>query len=717
MASKEEAKKLQEIAHLQGTREFARGLRLTKQLLKKSPQCTEALAWESYFTYHKDQAKNKDVAIKMMMDANRLGMKNAKVWRISGLLYKDMTEYTRALQCLRQSFSLDNKNYLVLNDIANLELYERQYNQFLKDTCSIFKNNPTQYTICRYAFALAINGRYELANQFLDTYQKGWRPAQNDDDELLRSEFCLFRAVLMIRSNQYEECIKFLDTNKEIIRDKETMLEDKVNCLNKLGRSQESIPLIHDLIKVYPENGDYFDILEEIIPKDSIIDELLRIKDQYKSHYAHVRVLELIDINDERFKPLLIERVKPLIIKGAPSTYMTISELSKEKLQVALELVRSFEVPLSSVPIVHLFAAHFYGYHGDYESAIRELDEGLQHTPTCIELIAWKARFHCRNGRIHSAIECSAALSEADPADRNTNNLYVKMLLLGGYRRKAEYEASLFAGEESGKQLLYETQFNTYYLKSGLSALRDNDIEFATKMYNGILKHFEDYRKNQYNYLGWAWRRPYALLSMIEEMNVIERNDSLAKAIEMLLSLSIKDKKEKEAKPIAMRSLSCTPQAMAMGCVIFCANKMIVQALKCFCKLSDTPYIYTASPAMEKLMKESNTWHEMVKQVVNEEYKENKKTPQTFDEIYASARGNVFIGQYKEAKVMLLKAIDENEIEFKKALDVYVFATKLCADEDMGNEVAKALKAKYPKYEFDLEKEASNELEVDKKKE
>lgn len=705
MASKEEVKKLQEISKLQATRDFKRGIRLCKQFNKKYPNNAEGIAWETYYTYQKDPENNKATAVESMKKANMLGMRNAKVWRISGLLYKDMQEYTKALQCFRQSYSLDSSDFMLLNDIANLDLYERHYNQYLKDTRAIFKNNATPYTITRYATAMAINGMNDVANTFLDAYQKTWKDNNNDDEKMFRSEFCIFRASMYVKAGKYEECISYLDNCDAIIRDKESMLENKLSCFIKLNKKEEAYNCILELLKSYPENGDYFDALEEITPKENIIQELLKIKDQYKSHYAHVRALEIMDINDERFKELLTEHLKPLMMKGAPAVYMTIEEFSKEKLEMAISIIESFDVPISSIPIIHLFKAQFYSFHGEFEKAINEIDLGLKHTPTCYELIAWKARIYAKYGRIQDAVKYGAKLREADPADRNSNLLYVKMLLLNGNRKKAEEEASIFSIDEDGKNLLFETQFNSFYTKSGLSALRDGDVETAKKMYRGIMDNFDAYRKNQFNYLGWCWRKPLALIEMINEINIIEKNNAMGNAVEKLLSLNIKEKKEKESKEIAMRSLNSTANAIAMGCIIFCANKMIIQALKCYVKLIDTPYIYTALPSIKELMKEIKTFPEIVQAIVNEEYKEYTKEAKTIEEIYALVKGYVFIGDYQTAEKLLVNIINNTEIEFKMALDIYVFAKFLSNNDSFTNVICNALKEKYPNFEFDINHE------------
>ncbi|OHT09661.1 TPR Domain containing protein [Tritrichomonas foetus] len=708
-----EIKKLKEIEKLQSSRDYTNGLKLSNKILKKYPKCPDAIAWKSYFTYMKNPTENKEEALNMFKGAVVLSqMKSASVWKIYGLLYKEMQDFPNSLKCASLSLRLNPDDVALLNEIASLNLYSKNYPEFLKNTQEIFRKNPNSFSIVRYIFALAMAKKYDFSNDTCDKYQQGWKPTTNDDDLLFRSEFCLFRCILFIRNNQYQECLDFIDKAKIHIRDFELMTENQITCLRALNRNEEVLPLLKELLKIYPENGDYFDILESITPKEKYIDELIILKDEIKSKYAHVRALELMDINDERFKPLLESHLKPLLVKGAPSAYMTIREMSNEKLNIALEYALSIinDVPITSVPIVHLFAAHVIGYDktrkDGLEQALEHLNTGLKHTPTCIELLAWKIRFLSKHGRIHEAMDLARQLREDDPNDRNTNLLLVKVLFLGGKRKEAEYEAILFSGEESGKPLIYETQFNIYYLQSGFSALRCGDYEFAQKMYKGILTHFENYRKNEYNYLGWAWRRPRALLEMIETINTIENNSSMATAIEKLLIFAIKDKKQAESKEIAQRALNgIEPKALYMACVIFAANKIPLPALRCYLKVLNTQYAFGAAPAMKKLMCEINSFDQKVQPILTELYKPLEKEPLTYSELMYAGKGHWAIGEKAEAKKLLLKATEEHDVSFKEALELYVFASIESGEEDLKTEICGKLKEKYPHFEFDPEGE------------
>lgn len=703
--TKEEQKKLAEIENLQQSRNYTRGMKLAKQILKKNPKCAEAIAYKAFFHFMQDQAKNGPEAVEIMKSANRVDLKNPKVWKIGGGLYREMQDFPKAIQCFKFAYTYDPKDITILNELCSLNLFEGHYSQVLTDTRTMMRTSPTGYTIIRHIYALVLIGNIEGALRLFENFQNTWKTKDTPEEEEFHSECCLLRMKLLVQAKRFEECITYAKENAHLIRDVELKQELVVESMKQLG--QDPMPVLLELLKVYPENGDYFDVIEEVTPKDQIIDRLIELKDSVKSHYAHVRALELMDINDPRFKPLLTEHLKPLLMKGAPATYMTVRDMSQEKLLVALEIAKSIDVPIVYVPIVHLFAAHVYGYGGNIDKAIEELDAGLKHTATCTELIAWKARFYARAGKVGQAIEWAQRMREADPADRNYNLLLVKNLFLGGYREKATKEAEIFAGQDGGKELIFETQFNVFYLQNAFASLRAGEVEFAKTMYNGIFGHFDNYRKNQYSYVNWSWKRPRALLDMVAEMNRFEHCPVFSRAVEMYIQIAIMEGKKDEMKDLALRAMKCgQPAALAYSCVVFSSLNMRLQALKCFLQLKGSPYAYLAQPAM-KVMMEKNANDEkvsaLVREVMREEYHAIETEPQTFEELFAAARGEWALGNTKAANELLLKVVNGETLPFKKALEVYVFATCLSACEEIKTTIGGALTSKYPQFEFALE--------------
>jgi hypothetical protein len=375
--------------------------------------------------------------------------------------------------------------------------------------------------------------------------------------------------------------------------------------------------------------------------------------------------------------------------------------MSREKLFAAVEIVAGLDVPITSVPMKHLFAAMFAGKHGDYGRAFDELRTGLAHTATCIELIAWQARFSARAGRVHDAVSFARDLRIADPADRNTNLLLVKMLFLGGYRREAEKEAEIFAGQENGRELLYLSQFNIYNLKSGFSALRAGDIAFAKRMYQGVLAHFDQYRKNEFNYFTWFWKKSRALIELIEGLERIERCPVFGRAVEMLIAIAILDGKVDAVKEVAKRAATCEqPIAVAYCCVVFVRLGLRLPALRCYLKVTGSFGAYLAAPSIAAMVAGLGAANPIVRGVITEEYKPISGPPRTAEELFADGRGKMVLGDVQGAVDSLTRAATQFELPFKKALEIFVFATVLAGNEEVRVSVGDAIREKYPQYEL-----------------
>jgi tetratricopeptide (TPR) repeat protein len=693
-------KALLDIAQCQTVRTYPRGLKLSRKFLEKFPNHPEGTAWQAFFTYMKDSSQG-PAAIDMMKQALRLDMKSARIWRVAGLLYREMQDLPRAAQSFKQSIKFDPSDAMVLNELCNLYLMEKHYQQYLTDSKVLLDRNPSSYTIVRYVFGLFLVKNWAKANSILALFQKSWKQVSEEEELLFRSETCLLVAGLFLRLEKWQECLDYLKDNAGVIRDRELSREFEIRARRALGQDVKDILL--ELLHVYPENGDYFGILEEIVPADQIIDELLAIRSSHRSSYAHVRALELMDIEDPRFQPLLEEHLRPLLVKGAPSAYMTVRAMSPEKLALAAEMAVRVTVPITSIPIVKLFTALHAGYSGDYDRALEELRAGLQHTPTCIELIAWRTRLSARAGRIANAIAAGRELYEADPADRNSNLLFVKVLFLGGYRQEAERQAQEFAGQEDGKELIYQSQFNVFYLQSAFAAVRAGDIDFAKVLYNGILGHFDAYRKGELGYLNWAWKRPRALMEIIEELDRIEKNPIFGKAVEMLLALALQAGEIQQAKPIAVKGIECgEPIAIAYSAVALAKAGATIPALRGYLKLSGLPAAYLAAPTIARMMAEITTAPPVIQEVANEEYRPITEPPRTCEELLADGKGKIIDGDNTGID-SILKAVDDFSLSFRNALNLYVYATAIAGKPEVAERVGARIRAKYPQYELDPE--------------
>jgi hypothetical protein len=108
-----------------------------------------------------------------------------------------------------------------------------------------------------------------------------------------------------------------------------------------------------------------------------------------------------------------------------------------------------------------------------------------------------------------------------------------------------------------------------------------------------------------------------------------------------------------------------------------------------------------AQAGIEKILVGLDEVPELVREVVKEEYQPIGRDPETFDELWCSARGKMAMDDAAGSVADAVKAVSGFEITFKKALEVYVWATILSANEDAKERIGGLLKEKYPTFEFD----------------
>lgn len=699
MSKKSETKLIAELRKFQEHREYNQGLKHAEQLCRKDPQCAEALAYKAYFTFMKDKSK-KDECVTMAKQANRLDMKSAEVWKVCGLLYREMNDFVQYLQCYRLSYRINSTDPTVLSEICNLNFFFGNYEEFYQTTRTLLASTSTVWIVMRYALALWFTGNYSSASEFLDVYESGLAPPKNDEDAVFRSELCIFHLMIYLKLENFNKALEYIEKNSIFIRDSVRLNEIKYKIYTALGQNDKAMEILNELIKYYPENGDYFDILENIIPKDQIIDKLIELKDSASSKYAWVRALEIMDVSDARYEPLLRKYLEPLLIKASPAAYISLKDLPEAGIDLCFKIANEIQVPMNAIPMVKLFKAFIYYRRGDLENALKEIDEGLAHTTTAIELLQWRCKFLKGHGRIKESLRYARKFANADSADRNANNLFAQCLLLNGLTKVAEDTASVFAGTENGRPLLFETQFSTYYLRAGLAYLRKGDIAKAKEFYDGIFKHFDEYRKGEYNYIGWASKKPRALIELQDMLNNMEKEYLFYEAANFALRLALLENRAKDFLPQTLQSMkSLNPETLALAAHVFAANKLHLPAVRCWVKIGESPFRYLALPAMKKLKAEPAK-EALVNEVFNQFFDDSKLgEPKTADELFASAEGKSIEGDANEAKKDLFAAISLGGQKYKKVLRLHTIVKTFFKDpQDALNKFQEV----YPKFEFDL---------------
>lgn len=733
------AKALKEFSQCYDNNEYARGLKQANKFLKQHPEEAEAIAWKAIFLQFTKKPKD---AVTTIAEALRKNMKNAKIWKLQGIIMREQSDYTKALQSFTMAYRLDSKDDNILLEICNLHLYERNKKLFLQNSYNLLSSSKSSSAVVRYAVALHLDGRTKNAIDWLNTYEINFMPPISEDETLFRNELFLYHSTLYIEAGMYDECIKYLEKNQPLIRDAVSVNEKLATCYVKLGKKEEALKAIRSLIDYYPENGDYFTLLQELLAPDEFMHELTELKG--KSRYAQVRILELLDINDPNYRDFLKEYMVPYLVKGAPSLFTTLSELSLEKLEVAKEVADSAPTetdnfPITSIPIVKLFDASVFLAKDDLENALESVESAIKHTPTCLESRTLKLRILRKMGRIEEAMKTGQELAEYDPNDRNSSTLYTNAALRNG-KLKTAYEASLpFSIDSEHNPRLLLTQYNDFHVRAADCAYRAKDYKQSTGFYNDVVRHFSDFRKSQYNYLSWGMRHVHALYDMLKWADELPKHKMLARGLLGLLKIHFLNKAEnpiEKNKDLQNAALQATfsedPAVLAYAAIYYSLMNEPLPCLKCL-KKCQGPWKFAAIQAAEKVMSslqkvESNGQKkkipEIVKEVAQEAYKleegqikANYAEAKSFLEKLALARGMFLVAQSEQetanAKQLLLDAVKSCEYNYKQALDAYTVANNEMNDAEFAKKIEDEIHVKHPQYQVVFEYEKGDLPKID----
>lgn len=698
MKSQNLSKQLKEAAKLYDNNEYSRGLKFVNKLLKQNPNNAELIAFKAIFLQFLKDPKG---ANELITKALKMDMKNSQIWKFNGIITKEQGEYVKALQSFTQSHRLDPNDTAVLNDMCNLHLYQRNYSELLQLSKELIKFSTISACIVRHILVLYKTGNEKLAFKCFDTYEGNFsKEPKNSDDMQFRTELYLFHAQLLIESKKYEECVQYLKKMSPLIMDSISVKEKLAKCYMQLNDNENAMKMALEMIEYYPENGDYFDILEKTSSKEEYLNLLDTIKDKYKSRYAEVRILELIDVNSPEFEDRLKKFLVPYLVKGAPSIFVMLEELSDQKIDVALRIAQEADVPISSIPIIHLFKANVLASRGNYEEALSEIEKGIKHTPTCIELYSAKLKINRKLGKISETISTGQFISESEPNDRNSNILYVNSLLRGGRLQDAHNAALPFSIDQSRKPKLLVTQFNDFHVRAGDCSYRARDYERATGFYQDVIKHFEEFRKSQFNYMTWGMRHissSYELLKFVDEL---PQHPMLARGAVGLMKVKIIQNDLKPLAQIAFKMINATKyDALAYTAVYYALQNDPLPAIRCYKRIKGS-WKFACSSVIQKMMNSISKLPQIIQEVAKEEFEPLNETPSTFLDYVCASRGSLFINDKETAKKYLLKAAQDFTYNYKEALDMYTVAYNEMADDEFAKTIQKEINNKYPTYEL-----------------
>lgn len=640
--------------------------------------------------------KKKVEAISKINEVIKSDMKNSFIWKIQGFLFEELREYTKALQSFNQSLKINKDEPMVMDELILLNLYFGYKSQCLSLSYQMFNTNQTLSSVLLYVYCLVVNDNIDQAIKLLLSFEKNFM-TYHIQDRLALTDTLRFHGFLLNRIGEYDECIKLIKESK-LIKDNVSGLEIIAVSYEKLGDKVNLFDVVDKLLVEYPDNGNYFDILERNMTDEEYMTKLFDIKDKLNSKYAYVRILELLDMNDSRYEPMLRDHVQKLIHKGSPSIYTTISNLSTEKLDNLYSSLDSYDIPIYSFPVVNILKAKILERSHRYEDGLNLLEQAIKHTPTITSLYINKIGLLYKLGRNKESMEAGKILYDLDSSDRNSNNLYITTLYRAGFPKKAYDESFPFALDESQTNRLYKSGFNKMHLRAGLCNLRIGNIDNFLHYNQDVFQRFAEY-KSGILYYSKSIKKIMCFYEIFDWIDSLVNHDHYSEAFKNICRVMIKRGNVSELTTYAIKVLSSSNQrTLGYMCVVFSQNNHPLSALKCYLKLKE-PYIFLALPSI-KMQKERISEHtELIQDIFNEYYSEFTGEPSTYEDYLCLIYGTIFAKG--DAKSFVGEAL-KFDLTYKQALELYLIVLFDMGDKDFAESVLSDIKSRYSSYEIEL---------------
>ncbi|KAL0342043.1 UNVERIFIED_CONTAM: N-terminal acetyltransferase A complex auxiliary subunit NAA15 [Sesamum calycinum] len=471
----------------------------------------------------------------------RLGLKNDLkshvCWHVYGLLYRSDREYREAIKCYRNALKIDPDNIEILRDLSLLQAQMRDLAGFVETRQQLLTLKPNhRMNWIGFAVAQHLNSNGSKAVDILEAYEGTLEDDYPPDNERCEhGEMLLYKISLLEECGMVERALEELRKKEPKIVDKLAYKEQEVSLLEKLGRFDEGEELYKKLLSMNPDNYRYYEGLQRCMGLYSANgqyspDEIDRLEALYVSlskqynRSSAVKRIPLDFLSAEKFRLAAENYIRPFLTKGVPSLFSDLSPLYDHSgkadilKQLVLELEHSIKTtggypgrvdkePPSTLMWTLFYLAQHYDRRGQYDVALRKIDEAIEHTPTVIDLYSVKSRILKHAGDPVAAAALADEARLMDLADRYVNSECVKRMLQADQVALAEKTAVLFTKDGEQHNNLHDMQCMWYELASGESYLRQGDLGRALKKFLAVEKHYADITEDQFDFHSYCLRK------------------------------------------------------------------------------------------------------------------------------------------------------------------------------------------------------------------
>ncbi|OLL26716.1 N-terminal acetyltransferase A complex subunit nat1 [Neolecta irregularis DAH-3] len=534
------------LLRLYETKQYKKGIKTADLILKRFPDHPDTLAMKGLLYTNTDR---KQEGYDLIRRGLKCDLTSHICWHVYGIVQRADKNYDEALKCYANALKFDRDNHQILRDFAMLQVQLRMFAHYAESRSKIIQLRPEQrQNWSALALAQHLSNDYSAAESTLASYQATLKRVNPWDLE--NSEALLYHNMVIYQSGDIERALSHLQSIELNVLDKLTVAELHAKYLLLLKNWQQAEKAYFVLMDRNSDKIEYFVALEQVrqaIDDNNVLVNKAALKTLYhdlqqrypKSDAAKRRFLD--HLNGDEFRDLL----KPYLIaafqKGIPSIFANIKSLyqDKSKREIAFQVVNEYIASLDTLDNSLLWAHYYLAQHHDYianfDKAQEYIETTIQLSPETVELRMFKARILKHVGDIPGAAKTMNEARESDLRDRFVNTKCVKYYLRDNQNTLAAEIAKPFTRKDApGGSVgdLSEMQAFWFILEDGQSYLRQGKLGLALKRFHTILKIFDEWADDQFDFHAYAVRKGTirTYIDMLKWEDQLRSNPNFVKA-------------------------------------------------------------------------------------------------------------------------------------------------------------------------------------------
>ncbi|KAJ1819837.1 hypothetical protein LPJ75_001087 [Coemansia sp. RSA 2598] len=475
----------------------------------------------------------KDEGYEAIKHGLKISPKSALSWHIYGIVNRGDNKFEEAITCYEEALKGDSENINILRDLAHLQAYMRQPTKLIETRKKLVSLNSLFVPFwLGLAHAYHMAGKYDMAIKTISANEEQFKSEPGIGPYEI-SELSMYKNWLIELNGDYQQALEHLKEIRPKILDITGWKEQKANLLFKVGRKEAAAMAYQELIERNPDNKEYIYgyiscnglDAKQAEDEDAVLDVVRTLQQQFPSSNT-LRFMPLTFCNGENFVKAAESVAKHALRKGIPSLFNSMKVLygDKAKAKALGELLDGYAVQLrdtkrfsdstddeaaSALMWCTFYLAQHWDYHGDHERALQLIDEAAKMSPETVELFAAKAKILKHAGDIRGARDTMDFARQMDLKDRYVNTKAVKYMLRNNDVVEAEKNMVLFVRDDASHKIqeIVDTQAIWYMRERGHAYRRLGDVGRALKQYHQVLKSFDTYRTDEYDFHSYSLRK------------------------------------------------------------------------------------------------------------------------------------------------------------------------------------------------------------------